>query len=127
MKPIKPALLLGISTLLIVALGIFALFEFWNGDVKSEGPAEVSITSPQNESASGLQWREGTLQHYRVQVDSSFRMDMAGTGAPQALRLHLGGTLEAMLHGCLSPSARDGPRSSCVEITSPEHPGGHFG
>lgn len=107
MKPIRPSLLLGFATLLVVALGALGLLERWNNDVENAQP---------NQSVFELLWRAGTLQQYKVLVDSSFRMDMTGTRAIQSLRLRLEGTLEALTLEVGPDQALVGMRLSAADL-----------
>lgn len=118
MRPTTRRLLLGSAALLLAALGAFGFL--WRSSIETTAPSASELPLD-------LQWRVGSSQQYTVAVDSSVRMNSAGSDATQSMRVQLQGVLDMHTLEAGPPQALVGMRLSAVElqIAGKSDPGTH--
>lgn len=96
------------------AVGLAALGALWF--LAPPPPDGQTTAQPPPQPAPGLRWHAGSSQQYKVLVDSSFRMNAAGTGSDRPTRVQLDGVLQWRTLEVDPAQALVGMRMSTVDL-----------
>lgn len=102
-------LLTGVAGVLAAFLLLFRLA----GGPDSDTPDPAQPAPGPN----GLQWRAGQAQQYQVDIRSSFEMTFPGVNAPQAMNVHMDGTLDFRTLSTTATGANTGWRFESLSLT----------